>query len=230
MRIYEIRELRGYYLGRYYEPTWTGRPPTMEPTEPQDMRGIEWQILEEYWDYLWRLGEYTFSGKPWTYGGIPEGFINLELFVQYHYLKLWPTRGKWWTAVGALHWGFLTQEVMMRPTGFPLTPKKEMGRKDMVIMRYNEALWWGKVSYRDKSGTWWIKLHRWIGRCLMFESRGSGVAKRYQDSWNFGMSFWEWVEIAGRVHLYLWGEADVTYLGLATKQTELFYQVKVLNP
>lgn len=230
MRIYTVRKREGYYLGRYYEPTWTRRGPTVEPTPPIDMRGIEWEILEEYWDYLWRLGEYTFSGVYVWERAAPEGYINLERFVEYHYLKLWPKYRRLWQVVGAMHWGFLTKEVMVRPIGFPLTPETETVFKDLVIMRYNEALWWGKVLHRAASGMWAIELHRWIGRHLMFERRGPGIAKRYQDSWNFGMSWWEWRDIAGRVHLYLWGEADVTYIGLATKHTETLYSVKVLEP
>lgn len=230
MKVYTVRELRGYYLGRFFEPTWTQRPPTFDPTEPIDMRGIEWEILEEYWNYLWRLGEYTFSGLWTPVGSPPEGYINLERFVEYHYLKLWPKYGRFWVPVGARTWGFITKEVMMRPKGFPLHMETESRPRTIVFLRYNEALWWGEVIFYGADGRWAIEIKRWIGRYLMFERRGPGVAKRYQDEWNFGMGFWEFRDIAGRRHLYLWGEADVTYVGLATKHSETLYTVKELKP
>lgn len=230
MRIYRVRQIRGYYLGRFIEANWTTKPPGIEPTPPVDLRGIEAVILHEYWDYLWRLGEWSFSGSYTPYGSPPTGYINLENFVSYNYLKLWPTFGRFWSAVGAAYWSVPTQAIMQRKVGFPLNLEVEKRSNRFVFMRYLEELWWGRMLYMGRDGRWYIQIMGYLGRYLMFERRGPGVAKRFQDQWNFGMTYWEIRDVDGRKHLYLWGDADVTYLGLATKLLAGIYSVKELLP
>jgi len=53
----------------------------------------------------------------------------------------------------------------------------------------------------------------------MFERRGPGVARKNEDSWDFGMAWVEGIDRIGGSEQYLCERAEVTYLGMATRKT-----------
>lgn len=230
MRVYTLNERWGYYLGRFFKPTWTDRPSLVGAIAAPDIRGIERNILDGYYRYLHRLGQHTFGLGAVPLWSLPEITIDIEHFADFHILKLWPKYGRLWQVVGAASNPFSELQVHERIRGFPL--HQETGTRPLndVILRYESALWWGRVIAIGRDGRWYIMMYREIGNCLMFERRGIGKAKRYKDSWDFGMSCWEVRGIAGRKHLYLWGGADVTYVGMATRLRSTIFSVRELKP
>lgn len=229
MRIYHVNSIWGYYLGRYFQPTWTDRPPSVPPVVSSVIRGIQPEIVKAYYEYLWRLGEHTFGTFYSPGRETPGPLPDTERFADVHLHKLWPKYGRLWSSAGAASNPFPDMQVHLRRPLPKLYEETESRPANEVILRYNEMLWRGRVIGIGPDGRWYIMLYRQIGPVLMFERRGTGVAKRYQDSWDFGMSYWEYRNIAGRKHLYLWGGAEVTYLGFATRHTNIIFSVEPLR-
>lgn len=206
-------------MGEYFEPRWTDKLPTIEPTVAIDMRGIERETLVGYWNYLWRLGEYSFRAKYTAGWPAPRGVISLERWAEYHYLKLWPKYGRLWSAVGASKFDFDWRQVRLTPKDVVTGGASRILEPYNIIVRYRERMWWARSVSETPEGKWLYELALEIGYPLMFERRGPGVAKKNEDSWNFGMTWWEAFRKDGKIELYLWAEAEVTYLGMGVRKS-----------
>lgn len=137
VKVYLVKRIDGYWLGEFDIPVWWDRLYSIQPTVCIDLRGIERDVLVDYWNYLWRLGEYTFGALYASPGEPPRPHMDLERFAEYHVIKLWPERGRLWSAVGATGWGWGWRAVM--PLVEQLFPSEVEGWKWDKTHKYWEA-------------------------------------------------------------------------------------------
>jgi len=71
---------------------------------------------------------------------------------------------------------------------------------------------------------------RLIGDILMFERRGATKAKKNEDEWNFGMTWWEDFGGPWGWNLYLWHSAEVTYLGMGIRKGATVFGLPAKKP
>lgn len=214
-----IKNIQGFWLGEFDRPLWYDEPPSIEAIQCPDIRGIERDVLVAYWEWLWRMGEYTFGARYVPVGSPPGRRMDLERFADYHIFKLWPEYGRLWSAVGATKWGFDYKIPIHRE-------KREVPREVSrvnypydIFLRYGEGLWWAKSVFMTPENKWVFEQAVYIGGVLMFERRGPGVAKKNEDEWNFGMAWFERIMAGGKANWYLWATADVTYLGFGIRKS-----------
>lgn len=219
MKIYLVHNISGFYLGRFNTPIWTDRMPTITPTMRPDVMFREMDVLDAYWNYLWRLGEYTW-GMQWVIPAKPGRVgIRLEEFAKYFLFQLWPEWGRVWNAVGATVGALDSKRVMWRVKMFePAEVSRVIWPYD-IILRYRERLWWGKSVFMAAEGKWVYEQGPFIGSVLMFDLRGTGVAKKNEDEWDFGLTWWEGYMTDWGRDWYLWSSANVRYLGLGVRKS-----------
>lgn len=218
MKAYLVKSVVGFHVGHFTEPTWTDKQPTCTATVCIEMLGIDRETLVDYWKYLWRLGEYTWGARYVTVGGPARKALDLERFAEYFVLKLWPSRGRRWRAVGASGnaWGWRSVMWQKRQLGLPWVYR--VIEPYDIILRYRERLWWARSVFMAHENKWVFEGAVEITYPLMFESRGTEGAKKNEDEWNFGMSWWEAVGERFDYDMYLWHSAEVRYLGMAIRK------------
>lgn len=220
MRVYTIKSVMGFWLTQIglEMPYWyTGLPAIGTPRLP-GIRGIEPELQWAYEKYLARVGQYTFGVVP---GPVQTGgfFVDeLEEFVTVMANKLWPSYGRLWLPVGAEKGRFDSESVMRlyEPVGLRMVRRKMV--EGDLFLRYRERLWFGKTLFLEIDGKQAIEQSWTIGDVLMWELRGPGIAKKNEDSWNFGMLWWDRILIEGKPTWFLWATAEVTYLGMASRR------------
>lgn len=226
VKVYLINRVRGYWVGEMEIPSWTNRRAIIQPVVAMDMRFIERDILVAYYGYLWRLGEYTFDAVYTPVGSPPEGRMSLQRFADFHYLKLWPTRGRGWFPAGASKGRFDSASVMWAmPKGAPAAVSRRLTPYN-IFLRYKETLWWGVAEFVPHLGRWVCEQRLYIGRKIMFERKSARKTPPFVDGWNFGMCWWERITLFGVTNWYLWETAEVEYLGIATRRSEIDLTVK----
>jgi len=219
MRVYLIRDIQGFWIGEFSHPLWWDEPPTIMPVAPFDILGIEADVFHAYWDWLWRLGEYTFGALYQPLGGPPAGHYDVERFTTYYASKLWPKYGNYWSAVGATKFGFEVKiPIHIQDRIVPAAVSRVPGQYD-IFLRYREGLWWAKSSFVAHEGKWVYEQASYIGGVLMFELRGAAGGRGDPDQWNFGMCWFERILTAGKANWYLWSSASVQYLGFGIRKS-----------
>jgi len=285
MRVYLVENIEGWWLGEFDIPVWWERLSTIRPVQHGPIRGLDQEMLQDYYEYLWRLGEYTFGR---LYAASPQELgsgARLEYFADANLIELWPSGGKLWSPVGAGRWAWGWRAVMRLPIliapeeqeerwampgepNWPAKPSQVPSRKQPaivtgwgfsfatltweqipylvvpsvpptgaegkkfepvatsrvmddydIILRYREDLWWAKSVFMAHDNKWVFDQAYPIGAVLMFEKRGSGVAKKREDEWNFGMVWWERRMVKGKANWYLWATANVRYLGMGIRKS-----------
>jgi len=226
MRIYQVKLITGFYIGQYGSLNWTDRKSTVTPLQHAPMLGIFAEILQAYYEYLWRLGEHTFGARYAAGFPLPRGVMSIEKFADYFILKLWPEYGRFWSAVGATVWRFGGSEVIGRDQPMELVNVGRMLLPYDIIMRYRERLWWARAIFIAAANEWMYEVGPVIGEVLMFERRGYGVARKNEDSWNFGMLWWEVFGVPGNLEVYLWEKAEVRYLGFGVRVSPTLLKIQ----
>lgn len=219
MKVYLVNFIRGYWIGEFRSFDWSNIAPIISAVEPIDVRGIDANILHSYWDYLWRLGEYTF-GARYVAGDRPSGGrLSLERFVEFAFLRLWPTYGRLWSAVGATRGWFDTADVVMseRIIGPGMTSR--ILAPYNIVLRYNEFLWWGRLIGRTAEDKPIYQQGPVIGAYLMFERRSKKKTPPKTDAWDFGMSWWEIFRVGTKMNVYLWAYGEAEYLGYGVRRS-----------
>jgi len=229
MKVYLVKRIIGFYVGHFREPTWTDRPPKIVATQHAPIIGIEPEILQAYYEYLHRLGQWTFGYEYIPLAATGAGSAGLTFFADTLLNRLWPKWGRRWSPVGAEPnaWGWrqvMWQKVEPRMHWVDRRP----GLYDMMF-RYREKLWWARQVPGAPEEIGLFELGPDIGYPLMFERRGPGVAKKNEDEWNFGMCWWEAFGKRWDYDMFVWHSAEVRYLGFGTRVSARLWRLKKIS-
>lgn len=226
MKIYLVNFIRGYHIGGFRSLNWSNKAPTISAVEPMDVRGIDEETLHGYWDYLWRLGEYTFGARYAPRPPVPIERLELERFVQFSFLRLWPTFGRLWSAVGATKGWFDQADVLIseKIVGPGLTSRLLIPYN--IILRYREFLWWARLVFSPILNEWFYEMGPPIGSYLMFERRSRRKTPPFTDEWDFGMCWWEIVRVRRHLEVYLWAYGEAEYLGFGIRRSTTLFSLQ----
>ncbi len=219
MRIYQAKLISGFYIGQFRSLKWTDREPFLLPKEIGFVLGIPEDVQLAYLHYLARLGTHTFGYFDGIPTARPPERRMVEEFMKFHLYKLWAKYGRYWRAVGATVGRFDREHVIWQQKFLGLHWASRVLWPYDIIMRYRERLWWGRSVFIAAENEWMYEQGPPIGDFLMFELRGSGVARKNEDEWNFGMLWWEVFGVPGRFEVYLWANAEVRYLGFGIRRS-----------
>ena len=218
MRAYKIKKIEGWHLGRRMgRRPWHDRPAHVDAAPVLNIIPIPNDILLAYSRYANRVGYWTFGARYGIGLPLPSGVMSLTRFVDFHILKLWPKYGHWWQVVGA-HAGAWEGRLVPDRTGLP-TPTEDVRWPAVYnyFLRYEEDIWWGQMVWSLLLKRFVIKKGPYIGPILMFERRGRTKATKYEDEWDFGMTWFEKMRVHGKENWFLWMRAEVSYVGFALR-------------
>lgn len=229
MKVYSIKKITGYYLGIFPSPYWSYTEPLgtcLSLVIPEERFA---EVAWGYERYLYYVGQNTF-GYKYIPSGTAKGPNPLCEFVAYYFYKIFPWYRKQFVPVGAGPHTFEGLGTMKPYKGRKPTAAVRPTSWCNLFLRYNERIWCARAVEITETGWLGYVQGPWIETFLMFEKRGTTKALKNEDTWSFGMAWFEGFPAYGGVEEYLWEWAEVTYLGMGVRLSGNTGKVQIFKP